>query len=47
MEAVDRYGKGYVETNEVVHTGSSSLSMTGKYLECCAKKTDRQHNKFS
>ena len=46
MEAVDRYGKGYVETNEVVHNGSSSLSMTGKYLEYCAKKTDRQHNKF-
>ena len=44
MEAVDRYGKGYVETNEVVHNGSSSLSMTGKYLECCAKKTDKQHN---
>ena len=46
MEAVDRYGKGYVETNEVVHNGSSSLSMMGKYLECCAKKTDRQYNKF-
>ena len=46
MEAVDRYGKGYVETNKVVHNGSASLSMTGEYLECCAKKTDRQHNKF-
>ena len=46
MEAMDRYGKGYVETNEVVHNGSSSLSMMGKYLECCANKTDRQYNKF-
>ena len=26
MEAVDRYGKGYVETNEVVHNGSSSIN---------------------
>ena len=46
MEVVDRYGKGYVETNKVVYNGSSSLSMTGKYRESCAKKTDRQHNKF-
>ena len=44
MEAVDHYGKGYVETNEVVHNGSPSLSMMGKYLGCCVKKTDRQHN---
>jgi hypothetical protein len=46
VEAVDRYGQGYVETNELIHNGSSSLSMTGKYLEYCAKKTERQHNKF-
>ena len=40
MEAVDCYGKGYVETNEVVHNGSSSLSMTGKYHDVQRKQTD-------
>ena len=44
MEAVDRYGKGYVEKKEGVHNDSSSLSLTEKNIECCAKKTDRQHN---
>lgn len=38
MEAVDRYGKGYVETNEVVHNGSSSLSMTGNILNVVQRK---------
>ena len=38
MEGVDRYGRGYVETNEVVHNGSSSLSMTGNILNDVQRK---------